>query len=157
MTRVILSISVLEYRQAMAELVDEVCQKHKIIGVEPKSKREEFLPPRKEPSAFWLDGLLKPPRIEVLNPCLFAVEDEVDGIIQITASGDYGVINVYVSLEDDLGKLIESGFALKDKEEADDWYYFPSASFRSGASVTVRAIAMDPLGAVGSQNESITV
>jgi hypothetical protein len=157
MTRVILSVDVLEYRQAMAALVDEVCQKNRMIGVDPECRRNELLPLRKELSAFWLDGLLRPPRIEALNPYLFPPEDQVDGIIQITASGDYGVINVYVTLEDDRGKQIESGFALKDKVEKDDWFYFPCASPPSGTSVTVRAIAMDPLGGIGTQNENITV
>jgi hypothetical protein len=81
----------------------------------------------------------------------------VDNIIQITASGEYGVMNVYVTLEDDRGKQIESGFAMRDEVEQDDWFYFPSASFRSGASLTVRAIAMDPLGGIGIQDENVTV
>jgi hypothetical protein len=157
MTRVLLSLSVLEYREGMAELVREVCEKPTITGVDPRSRRRELFPVGKELPAFRLDGLLNPPRIEALTPCLFPAEDQVEGIIQITASGDYGVINVYVMLEDDWGIQIESGFALKDETEEDDWYYFPSASLRSGASVTVRAMAMDPLGGVGIQDENVTV
>jgi hypothetical protein len=157
MTRVLLSLPVLEYCEAMAELVREVCEKPAITGVSPRSRRKELIPARKDLPAFRLDGLLQPPRIEMLDPFLFPAEDEVDGIIQITASGDYGVMNVYVILEDDQGKQIESGFALRDEVEEDDWFYFPSVSLRSGASVTVRAIAMDPLGGVGIQDENITI
>ena len=157
MTRVILSLSVLDYREAMAEIVHEVCQKNKIIRVDPQRRGEEQIPACQEFPAFGLAGLLTPPRIEALNPYLFPPEAQVDGIIQIITSGDYGVMSVYVTLEDDRGKQIESGFALKDKLEEGDWFYFPCASLPSGTSVTVRAIAMDPLGGVGSQNENIMV
>jgi hypothetical protein len=141
----------------MAELVREVCEKPTITGVAPRSRRSNPFPPQKELPALRLDRLLSPPTIEALDPCLFPAEDQLDGIIQITASGDHGVMNVYVTLEDDRGKQIESGFALRDEVEQDDWFYFPSTSLRSGASVTVRAIAMDPLGAVGIRDEHVTV
>ena len=157
MTRVYLSIPVLDYCEAMAELVREVCEKPAITGVAPRRRREEWIPARKPIPAFRLDGLLQPPRIELLDPYLFPAEEQVDGIIHIIASGDYGVMNVYVILEDERGKQLESGFALKDEVEQDEWFYFPSVSLRSGASVTVRAIAMDPLGGVGVQDENVTV
>ena len=152
-----MSIFLLDYCEGMAELVREVCKKPTITGVDPRSRRSEFFPVRKELLALRLDGLLRPPTIEELDPFLFPPEDQVEGIIHITASGDYGVINVYVTLEDDGGNQIESGFALRDEVEEDDWYYFPSASLRSGASVTVRAMAMDPLGGVGIQDKNVTV
>ena len=157
MTRVYLSIPVLEYCEAMAELVREVCEKPVITGVAPRRRREELIPARKPIPAFRLDGLLGPPRIELLDPFLFAAEEQIDGIIQVIASGDYGVMNVYVILEDDQGKQLESGFAFKDQVEQDEWFYCPTVSLRSGASVTVRAIAMDPLGGVGIQHENVTV
>ena len=157
MTRVILSLSVLDYCEAMAELVREVRKKPTITGVDSQNRRKELSPDRRDLPASGLDGLLQPPSIEALDPCLFPAEDQVDGIIQITTSGDYGVMNVYVTLEDGQGKQIESGFALRDEVEEDDWYYCPSAALRSGASVTVRAIAMDPLGGVGILSEDVTV
>ena len=157
MTRVILSLSVVEYCEAMAELLREICERPAITGVDSRSRRKDLSPARKDLPAFRLDGLLQPPRIEALDPCLFPAEDQVDGIIQITTSGDYGVVCVYVTLEDDRGKQIESGFALRDEVEQDEWFYFPSASLHSKASVTIRAIAMDPLGGVGIQDEHVTV
>lgn len=143
-----MSLPVLEYCEAMAELVREVCGRPTITGVSPA---------RKDLPAFRLDGLLQPPRIEALDPYLVPAQDQVDGIIEIGTSADYGVMNVYIVWEDEQGKQIESGFALKDEVEEDEWFYFPSASLRSGTSVTVRAIAMDPLGGVGIQNENVTV
>ena len=151
-----MSIAVLEYCEGMAELVRELCEKPSITGVEPRSRRELF-PARKDLPAFRLDGLLQPPRVEALEPYLFPAGDKANSIVYIATSGEYGVINVYVTLEDARGKQIESGFALRDHVEEDDWFYFPSASLRSGASVTVRAIAMDPLGGVGTRDKTVTV
>jgi hypothetical protein len=156
MTRVILSPSVLDYCEGMAELVREVCDKPTISGVSPRSKKE-LLPARNDLPAFRLDGLLRPPRIETLEPYLFPPEDKAHSIIYIAASGGYGVMNVYVTLEDERGEQIESGFALRDQVDEDDWFYFPCAPLHSGASVTVRAMAMDPLGGVGIQDETVTV
>ena len=158
MTRVILSLSVLEYRQAMAELVHEVSQENTIIGVDPWIKRKDVFPIRKELPAFCRPGLLKSPKIEALDlSCLFLADGQLDGFIQISTSGDYAVMDVYVVLEDHHGNQIESGFAIRDTVWEDYWGYPPCASLPSGTSVTVRAIAMDPLGGVGIQNESITV
>jgi hypothetical protein len=156
MTRLILSPSVLDYYEAMAELVRSVCDKPAITGVEPR-RRRKLCPALEELPAFRLDGLLTPPRIEALEPCLFPAQDQVDSFVQVTTSGEYGVMNVYVILEDEMGRPIESGFALKDKLEEDDWFYFPSAALGLDASVTVRALAMDPLGGVGIRSESVTV
>ena len=157
MTRVLMSLPVLEYREAMAELVHEVCEKPRITGVVPRIRSKELFPARKDLRAFRLDGSLQPPRIEMLDPCLFPAEEELGGIIQIIASGDYGVMSVYVILEDNRGEQMESGFALQDEIEEEEWFYFPSVSLRSGASVTVRAIAMDALGGVGIQDENVMV
>ena len=152
-----MSLAVLEYCEAMAELVRELCERPAITGVDPRSRKSERFAARKDIPAFRLDGLLKPPRVEALEPYLFPADDKADSIVYIATSGDYGVINVYVTLEDERGRQIESGFALRDPVEPDDWFYFPSASLRSGASVNVRAIAMDPIGGVGSRDENVTV
>ena len=155
MTRVWMSPAVLDYCEGMAARVREVGQKPVITGVEPR--RKELFPELRYPRALRLEGLLTPPRIEFIDPCLSPEEEQVEGIIQITASGEYGVSNVYVRLEDDQGNQIESGFALRDEVEEDDWFYFPSASFRSGASVTVRVTALDPLGGIGVEDETVEV
>jgi hypothetical protein len=44
MTRVLLSLSVLDYCEAMAELVREVCEKPTITGVDSRSRRKELFP-----------------------------------------------------------------------------------------------------------------
>jgi hypothetical protein len=151
--------SVLEYRQDMAELVREVCEKPAITGVEPRSRTREIFPARKDLNlpSLRLEGLLKPPGVEALEPYLFSPQDKAQSIVYIATSGQYGVIDVYVTLEDEWGNRIESGFALPDEADEEDWFYFPSASLRSGASVTVRAIALDALGGVGARDKNVIV
>jgi hypothetical protein len=144
----------------MAKLVWEVCQQNEkstITGVAPQNGREELFAARRDLPAFCLAGLLNPPRIEVLDACLFRTDGRLDGMVHIGASGVYGVMNVYVILEDDRGNRIESGFALEDYLTEGYWCYFPSASLRPGMTVTVRAMAMDRLGGVGTQMEHVTV
>ncbi len=152
-----MSLSVLEYCEAMAELVRELCEKPAINGVNPRNRKSERFAARKDLPAFRLDGLLQPPGVEALEPYLFPAGDKANSIVYIATSGEYGVINVYVTLEDERGRQIESGFALRDQEEPDDWFYFPSAALRAGASITVRAIATDPLGGIGSRDTNVMV
>jgi hypothetical protein len=152
-----MSLALLDYCEGMAELIRELSEKPVIGGVEPRSRKSERFPSRKVLPVSRLDGLLKPPEVEALEPHLFPADDKADSTVYIATSGGYGVMNVYVILEDERGKQIESGFALRDQVEPDDWFYFPSASLHSGVSVNVRAIAMDPLGGVGSRDENVTV
>ena len=122
MTRVIMSLAVLEYCEGMAALVHELVEKPAIRGVEPRSRKSERFPARKDVPAFRLDGLLQPPRVEALEPYLFPAGDRAESIVYIAASGEYGVMSVYITLEDEWGNQIESGFALRDEVEpgADD-------------------------------------
>jgi len=156
MTRVMLSLSVLEYCEEMAELVREVRKENRITSLDLGNGRKELFPDRKDAPDFRLDGLLKPPEVEGLDPCVFETDGRLDGMVHVGASGDYGVMNVYVILEDNRGNQIESGFALEDYLEAGYWCYFPTASIRSGTKVNVRAIVMDA-GGVGIRIESVTV
>lgn len=87
MIRVILSQSLLDYREEIAELAREASAKPAITGVAPRRRDKESLPGRKDPRAFRLDGLLQPPRVELLDPYLFEAEGQADSIIRITASG----------------------------------------------------------------------
>ena len=157
MTRVLLSLSVLEYRLGMAELVRKVCKENKISSLVHQAEKQKLPPAPKDLPALCLTGLLAPPRIQVLDPYLSLVNDRLEGMVHVGASGLYGVMNVYGILADEQGKQIEGGFALEYYLEQGYWRYFPSASLRSRSPVTVRAIAMDPLGGVGIESESITV
>jgi hypothetical protein len=150
MTKVRLSPSVFEYRQAMAELVDQVCDKITIIGVNPE-RRSEPSPTQNDVPLPPVAGLLTPPRIESLDLDISLSGGQLECLIQITTSDEFGVMNVYVILEDDQGNHIESGYAMPEPYYQDYWWYVTSVPLPSSTSVVVRAIALDPLGGVGIQ------
>lgn len=156
MIKVIPSRSLLEYRQAMANLVNEVREKPVIRGVTPG----RVLKPasaRKEIPGICMPGLLKPPGIDVLDPAISLSEGRLDGIISINTSDDFGVVNVCVIINDEQGNPIESGYAINAEIYEDAWGYFPSAPLASGASVRVQVIASDALGGTTVKSRSITV
>ena len=66
-------------------------------------------------------------------------------------------MNVYVTLEDDQGNRLESGYAVDNDVMKNYWGYIPSAPAHYGMTVIVRAIAMDRLGGVGTEMERIMV
>ncbi len=67
------------------------------------------------------------------------------------------VTDVHVTLLDEQGKVIESDYAIQDPCYEDYWAYLPSASVPPGTTITVRALAMDTLGATGMRTECVTV
>jgi hypothetical protein len=156
MTKIILSPSVLLYRQAIAELVNRVYEQN-LASVADRQFMKEYYPVQTDIPELWLPGLLMPPRIEMLWPDICLKNGKLDGIIQINTSEEYGVMSVYVILEDDEGNPIESDYAVDNDALANHWAYFPSAALPSGTTVIVRAIAMDRLGGVGIQTESVIV
>ena len=148
MTKVRLSPSVIEYHLSMIELVDEVCEEYTITGVHYEDI-EDLRPPREDPLEFGTPGLLLPPKIEMLLTDLHLVDGRLDGFIDIHTSEYFGVMSVYVILEDDQGNQIESDYAFENELMRNHWFYTPSSALGSGKSITVRAIVMDPLGGVG--------
>ena len=156
MTKVILSPSVIYYCQAMAELVDEVCEEFTITGVDYVDV-EDLRPPREDFLEFGAPGLLLPPKIEMVLPDICLAEGCLDGVIDIQTSEYFGVMSVYVTLEDDQGNHIESDYAQENDLLQNHWGYIPSSPLPSGTTVTVRVIAMDQLGGVGIHSESVTV
>ena len=156
MIKVRLSPSILEYQLAMAELVDEVSNEYTITGVDYEDI-QDFRPPREDFPEFGTPGLLLPPKIEMLLPDFTLEDGRLDGIIHIHTSEYFGVMSVYVVLEDDQGNQIESDYAMENELMRNHWCYIPSSTLVSGASVTVRAIAIDPLGGVGIHIESVTI
>jgi hypothetical protein len=67
MTKVRISPPLLEYREAMAGLVNQVCEENILIGMDRESV-EDFGSPRTDGPELGVSGLLRPPRIEFLWP-----------------------------------------------------------------------------------------
>jgi hypothetical protein len=140
----------------MAELVDQLCEENILIGMNRESI-EDFGAPRTDVPELWVPGLLRPPRIECLWLDIWLKDGHLDGLIQISTSEYFGVMNVYVILEDDQGNRIESDHAMDNDVVENHWGYVPSASLPSGTTVIGRAIAIDQLGGIGIQTERVTV
>ena len=156
MTKVRMSPLLLDYREWIAELLNQVSEETTIRGVDRQSLRD-VAPPRKDIPELWVPGLLLQPRVELLWPDIHLKDGHLDGWIQIGTSEVYGVTNVLVVLEDEGGNIIESDYALDAGVIKNHWGYFASAPLPAGTTVIVRAIAMDPLGGVGIKTERITV
>ena len=156
MTKVRLSQSILEYSEAMAQLANEVREEKIIMGM-GRPDIEDFGPAARDIVELWVPGLLRPPRIESVWPDMGLTDGHLDGLIQINTSEYFGIMNVYVVLEDTRGNIIESGYALDAEVVQNHWGYVPSAPLASGTTVIVRAIALDKLGGIGIQTERITV
>jgi hypothetical protein len=154
MTKVILIPSILEYRCAMAALVEEICEEN---AGDPRESIEDFGPAATEVVELWTPGLLRPPKIESLFLDLELKDGHLDGLILISTSENFGVMNVYVTLEDEQGNRLESDYALDNDLVKNYWCYVPSAPAHLGMTVIVRAIAMDRLGGIGISTERVTV
>lgn len=156
MTKVILSPFLLRYRQGMAELVDEVCRQNAIASMDYQDTKD-LSPVRTEVPEVWMPGLLRPPKVELLLPDIWLEDGHLEGIIQINTSEYFGVMDVFIALEDEQGNIIESDYAMDNPYVENHWGYVPSAPLGPGTTVLVRAMAMDRLGGVSIQTERLTV
>jgi hypothetical protein len=156
MTTVRLSLSVLEYRQALAELVDEVYEENARAAAD-FDQDPNLVIPRTEVPELCMPGLLRPPKIEMVWPDLTLKNGHLDGLILIHTSEYFGVMNVYVTLVDDQGNHLEGDFALDNEYVKNHWGYVASAPASPGRTIIVRAIALDELGGIGIAQESIRI
>ncbi|HSL28176.1 MAG TPA: hypothetical protein VK900_03160 [Anaerolineales bacterium] len=151
MTKVTLHPALVQYRQDMAEMVHQIRRENRLAGVAPAPARRDVV--SSDPC---LAGLLKPPRIERLDLCILDRGARLDGYIHVNTSDEFGVMEVHVSLTDERGKHIESGYAMRNEYWPGHWGYMPRAHVPSGSSITVHAVARDHLGGVGMRSASTT-
>jgi len=152
-TKVRVSRSLLAYRQEMAQRVNEARDEKLRVSANafkiPFPVREDIPAPKKA-------GLLTAPRIELLDADIYLRDGETDGLIMINVSDVFGIEYIYVTLRDDAGNLLESGYAMFTECEG-HWGYMPCEPVTIGTSVTVRAVAVDTLGGMGVAYEKCTV
>ena len=156
MTKVRISPALWEYQQAMAQLVSQLCEE-KSVAAAGCDDIADFGPLPDHVPELWVPGLLRPPGIDLLLPHISLRDGHLYGIIQVGTSEHFGVMNVFVRLEDDQRNCIESGFAVDSDQVENHWGYFPSAPASPGTRITVHAIAMDKLGAVSLWTERVTI
>src|SRR5689334_2810026 len=98
--KVRISPLLLDYRAGMAELVNQVCEENEIANRD-RPDIADFGPAATEVVELGVPGLLRPPKIESLFLDIYVTDDHLDGLIQISTSEYFGVMNVYVILEDE--------------------------------------------------------
>jgi hypothetical protein len=155
-TKVRISPLFFDYREGIAELVDQVCEENQIANLDCPDIGD-FGPVATKVAELGVPGLLRPPKVEAIFPELYVTDGHLDGLIQIHTSEYFGVMNVFVVLEDEQGNTLESDYAMEAEVVENHWGYVPSAPLPGGTTVVVRAIAMDSLGGVGVQTERITL
>ena len=155
-TKVRLSPSLLEYRQAMAQLVHEAREEKLRIAARAQCAIEPY-PIRMDLSVPTKSGLIPSPRIELLWPELSLRDGQMHGLIQINTSDVFGILYISVTLTDGAGNLLEAGYALRNEVCDGHWAYFPSETLAIGTVVNVHAVAVDALGGMGTAHEKCTV
>lgn len=150
MTKVIISPLFLEYRQAMASILEQVRREYAIAGLKACSYQEPFVSCADAISS--QPGLVRPPGIEISCNDQIAVRDgRVDDIIQFWTWGDFGPLYVAVHLLDEEGKVLESSAALPNETLLNHWGFFIDMEAGDHRSLTLRAIVTDRLGGMGIQ------
>ena len=158
MTKVIISPSIVEYCQGMANAVEQVRREQTIAGQQPCIWEEEFpVRPDVISSNPCMAGLLQPPRIESLDADVRIRNGQLDGIIQVWTSGDFGIMDVYVIIADNQGNVTDSGYAMRNEIYMNHWSYILEVDVRDYHSLTVQAIVFDLLGGIGTQILNTTV
>jgi hypothetical protein len=158
MTRIRLNPSLLDYLHSMAELVDELRSEKTDSGAKPPLPKDPWQPHREQTDrsalASMKAGLLASPAIQMLY--VSGYQGQVDHIIQINTCDEFGVVDVHVSICDEQGHIIESGYALENPDFTGHWVYFATVSVPASTRVTISAKAIDALGAVGVKTRQLT-
>jgi len=99
--------------------------------------------------------LLPPPRIEAI--ALDFYQGKVGDEVMLAISDDFGLVSVYVVIQDERGNLIESGNADAFEAGSACWSYIATVPVESGTRVIVHAAATDCLGGVGALRTGTTI
>ena len=146
MTKVWINEYFLAYQKGMVEFVRQIVKEKYIAGVRPDSREE---PP-------WvLSDLLPPPKVESID--LDFYEGGLNDFISIYTSDDFGIVNLFLTMTDESGNLIESGNAVEWPEQPNRWAFFTQVHVHPVISVTVQAFAIDGFGAMSSRSERKTL
>ena len=155
-TKVRLSPDLLDYRESMTERVHEARDERLRLTATFDDSIEPY-PIDPDITATDQTGLLAPPRIASLGPEIYLRAGQTDGIIQINTADVSGVVYVYITMNDEEGNPLESGYAMQSEVCDGHWGYIPSVPLTAGTAVIVRAVAVDAFGAMGIAQETVTV
>jgi hypothetical protein len=98
---------------------------------------------------------LNAPSIEAID--LSAYVGQADNVINITASDDFAVAGVSVTLRNESGSVIEGGAAIETVPGSGRWTYTATASVPPSSTVNVQVVATDRPGGTAVQTASKSV
>lgn len=81
---------------------------------------------------------------------------ETKGLILINTADVFGILNIYITLRDEAGNLLEAGYAIRTGIRG-HLGYITGVELPAGMLVSVRAVAVDPLGGAGIGYGTCTV
>ena len=158
-TKVRVSPDLLDYQITTAQWVAE-CREEKLNyaaqvedDLEPFTGAVDLYAPE-------TPGLLTPPWIESVYPVFYFLEDgEVEGLINISTSDLFGIAAISVTLWDEAGNLLDSGYAELNESCIGCWAYpvQKSRAPAAGTTLTIRAMAIDLLGEMCIAEEKLAL
>ena len=132
MTKVLMNLDLLDYRQSMKRSLRQVIQQNHIAGIRQSDTWEIPLAQK---------NLLPPPFI--LGVILEYYEGQDDDFIGVHVLHDFGIHAMHISIMDEQGNLIESGEVEPYDENPELWEYYPEVRVPTGTRVIAQVTAMD--------------
>jgi len=139
MTKVLMNRNLLAYRLYMRDSLRQVLVQNYITGAPQPFVAEPMLAQ---------EHLLPPPSIGFM--ALDGYRGRGDEYIALTASHDFGIHSMRITILDEMGQLIESGEMWPFPADPNTWEYLPQACVPPGTpSVTIHVTAFDCMGGIG--------
>jgi hypothetical protein len=158
-TKVRVSPDLLDYQITTAQWVAD-CREEKLTyaaqvedDLEPFTGAVDFYSPE-------TPGLLTPPWVETVFPVFYFLEDgEIEGLINVVTSDLFGIQKISVTIWDEAGKLLDSGYAELNEGCIGCWAYPVQKRMAPavGTTLTIRAVASDSLGGMSIAEEKLTL
>ena len=146
MTKVLMSANLLAYQLEVKNALRQVLGQNYITGT-PRPYLAETVLAQKH--------LLPPPSIGFIT--LDGYLGQGDDYVAITASDDFGIHSMRITIVDNRGNLIESGEMWPFPNNPNVWEYLPQACVPAGTSVIVHITAIDCMGGIGRGCEKKTM
>ncbi len=147
MTKVHMNMNLLAYRMEMRDALRQVLVQNYITGAPQPFGAETVLAQ---------EHLLPPPVIGFI--ALDGYLGQGDDYIALTASHDFGMHSVRITIVDDGGHVIESGEMWPFPGDPNGWEYLPQVCVPPGtSSVTIHVTAFDCMGGIGRASERKTL
>jgi hypothetical protein len=145
MTKVLMSVDLLAYRQEMKDALRQVVQYNYIGGV----RQAEQVPWVELPLA--RKDLLPSPDILLITLDAYEGQDPEQDFIAAEVCNHFGIASVHITIWDDQGNRIEGGEMSPFPNSSAFWEYLPTVCVPLGTDVIAQVTAMDCMGAIATR------